>query len=40
MYGDKGNSYIILVGTTKRKRPLGRQRIRKMDVKMFLREIG
>jgi hypothetical protein len=39
--GEKSNTYRVLVGKTKRKRPLGRPRHRWQDnIKMYLREIG
>jgi hypothetical protein len=39
--GETRNSYRILVGTPKEKRPLGRQRCRSVDnIQMDLREIG
>jgi hypothetical protein len=39
--GEKRNAYVILVGNSERKRPLGRPRRRWVDnIKMHLREIG
>jgi hypothetical protein len=39
-YGEVTNIYEILMGTTERKKPLGRTRHRWEDIKMDLQEIG
>jgi hypothetical protein len=41
MNGEKRNTYKLLVGKSKRKRPLGRQRCRRVDnIELDLGQIG